>query len=348
MIEQFVLDNLNTAVIALDRELRVSYLNHAAENLLDISERRSYSQPVETLLTQPGLEDDLKRAQSQQQPFTRRKACIRINSETVTVDYTVTPVDYSDFSILLEIHPRDRLQRITREASLVAKQETAKSLARGMAHEVKNPLGGIRGAAQLLERQLNDNGQKEFTTIIIEEVDRLRDLVDQMLGPVKPPCLKALNVHEVIERVMQLTEAETGGAIQFVRDYDPSIPEIPADRERLIQAVLNLVRNAMQAIEQHMPLSDGQITIQTRVIRQFTIANERCRLVCNISIIDNGPGIPEDMIETIFYPMISGRAEGTGLGLPMAQSIISQHKGLIECESKPGRTCFNVYIPIAL
>ncbi|WP_407648080.1 nitrogen regulation protein NR(II) [Endozoicomonas gorgoniicola] len=347
-MEQFVLDNLNTAVIALDRELRVSYLNHAAENLLDISERRSYSQPVETLLTQPGLEDDLKRAQSQQQPFTRRKACIRINSETVTVDYTVTPVDYSDFSILLEIHPRDRLQRITREASLVAKQETAKSLARGMAHEVKNPLGGIRGAAQLLERQLNDNGQKEFTTIIIEEVDRLRDLVDQMLGPVKPPCLKALNVHEVIERVMQLTEAETGGAIQFVRDYDPSIPEIPADRERLIQAVLNLVRNAMQAIEQHMPLSDGQITIQTRVIRQFTIANERCRLVCNISIIDNGPGIPEDMIETIFYPMISGRAEGTGLGLPMAQSIISQHKGLIECESKPGRTCFNVYIPIAL
>ncbi|UYM18829.1 nitrogen regulation protein NR(II) [Endozoicomonas euniceicola] len=348
MIEQFVLDNLNTAVIALDPELRVSYLNHAAENLLDISERRSYSQPLETLLTQPALEDDLKRAQSQQQPFTRRKACIRINSEPVTVDYTVTPVDYSDFSILLEIHPRDRLQRITREASLIAKQETAKSLARGMAHEVKNPLGGIRGAAQLLERQLNDNDQKEFTTIIIEEVDRLRDLVDQMLGPVKPPNLKALNVHEVIERVIQLTEAETGGAIQFVRDYDPSIPEIPADRERLIQAILNLVRNAMQAIEQHSPLSDGQITIQTRVIRQFTIANERCRLVCNIRIIDNGPGIPEDMIENIFYPMISSRAEGTGLGLPMAQSIISQHKGLIECDSKPGRTCFNVYIPIAL
>ncbi|MET4696343.1 nitrogen regulation protein NR(II) [Endozoicomonas lisbonensis] len=348
MIEQFVLGNLNTAVIALDQDLRVSYLNHAAENLLDISERRSYSQPVETLLTQPSLEDDLKRAQSQQQQFTRRKACISINNEPVTVDYTVTPVDYPKISVLLEIHPRDRLQRITREASLVAKQETAKSLARGMAHEVKNPLGGIRGAAQLLERQLADNDQKEFTTIIIEEVDRLRDLVDQMLGPVKPPSLKALNVHEVIERVVQLTEAETDGAIQFVRDYDPSIPEIPADRERLIQAILNLVRNAMQAIEQHMPLSDGQITIQTRIIRQFTIANECCRLVCNISIIDNGPGIPEDMIETIFYPMISGRAEGTGLGLPMSQSIISQHKGLIECESKPGRTCFNVYIPIAL
>lgn len=358
MIEQFVLGNLNTAVIALDQDLRVSYLNHAAENLLDISKRRSHSQPVETLLTQPNLNDDVKRAQYQQQQFTRRKACISINSEPVTVDYTVTPVDYSSLndslindskiSVLLEIHPRDRLQRITREASLVAKQETAKSLARGMAHEVKNPLGGIRGAAQLLERQLTDNDQKEFTTIIIEEVDRLRDLVDQMLGPVKPPSLKALNVHEVIERVVQLTEAETGGTIQFVRDYDPSIPEIPADRERLIQAILNLIRNAMQAIEQHMPSSDGQITIQTRIIRQFTIANERRRLVCNIRIIDNGPGIPEDMVETIFYPMISGRAEGTGLGLPMAQSIISQHKGLIECESKPGRTCFNVYIPIAL
>ena len=347
MIEQFVLDNLNTAVIALDQDLRVSYLNHAAENLLDISERRSHSQPVETLLSQASLEKDLKRAQSQQQQFTRRKASININNEPVTVDYTVTPVDYSGISVLLEVHPRDRLQRITREASLIAKQETAKILARGMAHEVKNPLGGIRGAAQLLERQLDNNDQKEFTRIIIEEVDRLRDLVDQMLGPIKPPSMKELNVHEVTERVVQLIEAETGGAIHFVRDYDPSIPDIPADRERLIQAVLNLVRNAMQAIEQHMPLSDGQIVIQTRVIRQFTIANERCRLACSISITDNGPGIPDDLIENIFYPMISGRAEGTGLGLPMAQSIISQHKGLIECESRPGRTCFHVYIPIA-
>lgn len=346
MIEKFVLDNLNTAVIALDRDFRVNYLNHAAENLLDISERRSHSQPVESLLSQASLQEDLSRAHHQQQQFTRRKASITINNEPVTVDYTVTPVEHESFSVLLEIHPRDRLQRITREASLVAKQETARILARGMAHEVKNPLGGIRGAAQLLERQLDDSDQKEFTKIIIEEVDRLRDLVDQMLGPIKPPCLKTLNIHEVIERVVQLIDAETGGVIKIVRDYDPSIPEIPADRERLIQAVLNLIRNAMQAIEQHMPLSDGEITIQTRVIRQFTIANKRCRLVCNISIIDNGPGIAEDMIENIFYPMISGRAEGTGLGLPMAQSIISQHKGLIECESMPGRTCFHIYLPV--
>ena len=345
--DKFVLDNLNTAVIGLDADFRVTYLNHAAENLLDISERRGYSKPVEALLSQASLQEDLNRARLQQQQFTRRKSSIRIQGESAIVDYTVTPVEHQRMCVLLEIHPRDRLQRITREASLVAKQETAKILARGMAHEVKNPLGGIRGAAQLLERQLNDDGQKEFTKIIIEEVDRLRDLVDQMLGPIKPPCLVEQSVHEVLERVVSLIDAETGGTLRFIRDYDPSIPDIPADRERLIQAILNLVRNAMQAIEQHMPLSDGQITIQSRVIRQFTIANERCRLVCCISIIDNGPGIPEDMIENIFYPMISGRPEGTGLGLPMAQSIISQHRGLIECESKPGRTCFHVYLPIA-
>lgn len=351
MIEKFVLDSLNTAVIALDQDFRVNHLNHAAENLLDISERRSYSQPVKTLLSQGNLHEDLKRSRLQQQQFTRRKTLITINDEPVTVDYTITPVEDKNISVLLEIHPGDRLQRITREVSLVSKQETAKILARGMAHEVKNPLGGIRGAAQLLERQLETDEQREFTTIIIEEVDRLRDLVDQMLGPNKPLCLKDQNIHEVLERVVQLIDAETEGVITFIRDYDPSIPEIPSDRERLIQAILNIVRNAMQAIEQHCllsdgSLSDGQITIQTRIIRQFTIANERCRLVCNISIIDNGSGIPENMIENIFYPMISGRAEGTGLGLPMAQSIISQHKGLIECESQPGNTCFHIYLPI--
>ena len=348
MIEKFVLDSLSTAVIALDRDFRVIYLNQAAESLLDISERRSYSQPVETLLSQNCLRDDLKRSQSQHQQFTRRKAEISIQQELITIDYTITPLEDGQVSMLLELQPRDRLLRITREESLLAKQETAKILARGLAHEVKNPLGGIRGAAQLLERQLKDDGQKEFTTVIIEEVDRLRDLVDQMLGPIKPPSITDLNIHEVLERVCQLISGETEGLLTIEKDYDPSIPEIPADRERLIQAVLNLVRNAMQSIEQHMPLADGKITIQTRIIRQFTLGDRCCRLVCHISIIDNGPGIPEHLKENIFYPMISGRAEGTGLGLPLSQSIISQHKGLIECESKPGRTCFHVYIPIAL
>ena len=348
MIEKFVLDSLNTAVIALDRNFRVLYLNQSAQSLLDASNRRSYSQPVKTLLSQSCLQDDLQRSRFQQQQFTRRKAEITINNEPVIIDYTITPMEDGQTSLLMELQPRDRLLRITREESLLAKQETARILARGLAHEVKNPLGGIRGAAQLLERQLNDDSQKEFTNIIIEEVDRLKDLVDQMLGPVKPPSMNDLNIHEVLERVCQLIDAETESKITIKRDYDPSIPEIPADRERLIQAIFNLVRNAMEAIAQHIPSSDGVIQIQTRIIRQFTIIDQCCRLVCHISIIDNGPGIPEHLKENIFYPMISGRPDGTGLGLPLSQSIISQHKGLIECESKPGHTCFHVYLPISL
>ena len=347
MIKTFVLENLNTAIIALDNELRVSYLNQSAQVLLDISDKSGLKLPLNSILSHSSLVKDLQRALEQNQPFTRRESELLVHSDPVLVDYTVTPLDSDNTSLLLEIHPRDRLQRITREESLIAKQETSRILARGLAHEIKNPLGGIRGAAQLLDRQLDDEELSEFTKIIIEEADRLRDLVDQMLGPIKPPSMKDLNIHEVLERVIQLIHAETAGRINIVKDYDPSIPDLPADRERLIQAILNLVRNAMQAIEQHMPLSDGVITIQSRISRQFTIGNKRRRLVCHLSIIDNGPGIPEHLKENIFYPMISGRADGTGLGLPMAQYIISQHKGLIECDSKPGKTCFHVYLPLS-
>lgn len=348
MINEFVLENLNTAIIALDQELRVSFINHAAEALLDISEKSGLQLPPPQSLDHGSMMKDLQRALEQNQQFTRRESEIVIHGAPVLVDYTITPVENQHACLLVEIHPRDRLQRITREESLIAKQETSRILARGLAHEIKNPLGGIRGAAQLLDKQLDDKELSEFTQIIIEEADRLRDLVDQMLGPIKPPSMNSLNIHEVLERVIQLIHAETGGQLSIVKDYDPSIPDLPADRERLIQAILNLVRNAMQAIEQHMPLSDGQIAIQSRISRQFTIGNQRRKLVCRLSIIDNGPGIPEHLKENIFYPMISGRAEGTGLGLPMAQYIISQHQGLIECDSKPGQTCFHVYLPLTI
>lgn len=347
MIQKFVLENLNTAIIALDSDLRVMYLNHAAEALLDISDRRGQKLHVGNLLSQGSLLADLQRAQSQNQQFTRRESQIMVQGEPSHVDYTITPLDSPTISLLLEVHPRDRLQRITREESLLAKHETSRILARGLAHEIKNPLGGIRGAAQLLDRQLPDPDLGEFTKIIIEEADRLRDLVDQMLGPLKPPTMSDLNIHEVLERVIQLIQVETDRKLTIKKDYDPSIPDFPGDKERLIQALLNLIRNAMQSIEQHMPLSDGQIKVKSRISRQFTIGNQRRRLVCHLMIIDNGPGIPEELKENIFYPMISGRPEGTGLGLPMAQSIISQHQGLIECDSKPGHTCFHVYLPLS-
>ena len=342
----FVLDNLNTAIIALDDDLRLSYLNQAAEALLDISQKSGTGLSVGSIIEHSALQEDLHRARQQNQQFTRRESELMTHNGAILVDYTVTPVDAREASLIIEVHPRDRLQRITREESLIAKQTTSRILARGLAHEIKNPLGGILGSAQLLDRQLVEAEQKEYTHVIIEEARRLRDLVDQMLGPIKPPRMLSLNIHEVLERVIHLTNAETKGELNIIKDYDPSIPDFPADRERLIQALLNLLRNAMQAIKQHMSLSDGEIRVRSRIARQFTIGNKRQRLVCHITITDNGPGIPEHLKESIFYPMISGRPEGTGLGLPMAQYIISQHHGLIECDSKPGQTCFHVYLPL--
>lgn len=349
-MQNIILDNLNTAVIVLDQEFRVLTLNPAAETLLDTSLKRILNQSITSLICEENFRTDLDRTISQNQQYTRRETDFPINGEMVNVDYSITPIVCGEAQLLLEINPRDRLQRITREESLIAKQETSRILVRGLAHEVKNPLGGIRGAAQLLARELDEPGLKEFTDIIIQEVERLRDLVDQMLGPLQPPEMKDVNIHEVLERVMQLITAETGGELKLQRDYDPSIPDIPGDFERLIQAILNLVRNAMQAIDQVMPRSEGLITLRTRIARQFSHfpkkGSQKRRLVCHLAIIDNGSGIPSDLIENIFYPMISGRAEGTGLGLPMAQSIISLHQGLIECDSKPGTTTFHVYLPL--
>ena len=220
------------------------------------------------------------------------------------------------------------------------------SLVRGLAHEIKNPLGGIRGAAQLLARELPEESLKDYTNVIIEEADRLRNLVDRMLGSNKLPSLAMTNVHEVLERVCSLVEAESQGCITLVRDYDPSIPDVLIDREQMIQAVLNIVRNAMQAISGQNELRLGRISLRTRAMRQFTIGHVRHRLVSKIEIIDNGPGIAPELQETIFYPMVSGRPDGTGLGLAITQNIISQHQGLIECDSHPGHTTFSIFLPL--
>lgn len=230
---------------------------------------------------------------------------------------------------------------------MIAKQAATQSLVRGMAHEIKNPLGGIRGSAQLLAKMLENPDLKEFTDIIIDEVDRLRNLVDKMLGPNKLPEREATNIHEVLERVHSLITVESDGQVHLLRDYDPSIPEFMADKEQLIQVVLNIVRNAMQALlSQESVQTTPQIVLRTRAVRQFTIGHTRHRLVLHLAIQDNGPGIPDDIRESLFYPMISGRAEGTGLGLSIAQSIVNQHQGIIECQSEPGHTEFSIYLPL--
>jgi two-component system nitrogen regulation sensor histidine kinase GlnL len=288
----------------------------------------------------------LRQALASGVPFTQRQASLTLATlhKTVMADISATPLP-SEQGLLLEMQAMDRLLKISREEALVSSQQTSRHLARGLAHEIKNPLGGIRGAAQLLARELPDPALADYTRIIIDEADRLRDLVDRMLGPHELPVMSPFNIHEVLERVLGIIRAEYGDAVAMRRDYDPSLPDIDGDRSQLLQALLNIVRNAVQALtEHHTP--DAVITMRTRVQRRFTIGKRLHKLVCRVDIIDNGPGIPPDMQDTIFYPMISGRADGTGLGLAIAQSIIAQHHGLVECDSVPGNTRFSLYLPL--
>ncbi|WP_459874368.1 nitrogen regulation protein NR(II) [Halomonas shantousis] len=341
---QRLLEHLTTAVVLLDGALRVRWLNPAAEALLSASCARVAGQQLECLEGVDGtVAEVLAKALKEFHPFTQREASLIVPpGEMITVDFNATPL--SEDELLLEIEPRDRLLRISREEALIARQETIKVLSRGLAHEVKNPLGGIRGAAQLLERDLPDPQLAEFTRIIIEEVDRLRDLVDRMLGPNALVRHESLNIHRVLERVRALLEAEHH-QVTYVRDYDPSLPDLVGDEAQLIQAVLNVARNAVQAMEENATAAP-QLILRTRARRQFTLGAERHRLVCEVAIVDNGPGIPAALRETLFYPMVSGRAEGSGLGLSIAQSILHQHQGLIECDSQPGCTEFRLLIPL--
>ncbi|MCO1332728.1 nitrogen regulation protein NR(II) [Microbulbifer sp. OS29] len=342
-----LLDSLTSAVLVLDEKLSVCYLNNAAEDLLAASSARVNGLPLEQVVRESSsAHQTMREALRKSEKYTVRRASWHLNNlETRTVDYSVSPVPELGL-LLLEVQPMDRLLRIAREDALISAQETTRNLVRGMAHEVKNPLGGIRGAAQLLQRELPDPSLDEYTQIIIEEVDRLRNLVDRLLGPRQPVQLQPVNAHEVLERVAQLVDAECGGKLWIRRDYDPSIPDVPADSEQLIQALLNIARNAMQAIDESIGLSSGEMVLRTRIQRQFTIGRRNCPLVCRIEIEDNGPGIPEEIRERIFFPMISGRAEGSGLGLSISLNIINQHKGLIKCDSRPGRSVFQIYLPL--
>lgn len=345
-----LLENLSTAVILLDQQLKAVYINPSAEVLLEVSGKRTSGSFVRDLFTEsPDSIESLKHSIVAGHSYTKREAEFTLhNGNKITVDYSASPVaGVTPPVLLIEIQPRDRLIRISREEELLANQETTRILIRGMAHEIKNPLGGIRGSAQLLERELKDPSLHEYTQIIIEESDRLRNLVDRMLGPNKAFKLEPTNIHEVLERVYSLINVEAKDRVRLIRDYDPSIPEFQGDKEQLIQAFLNISRNAMQALTQQTDRKEpGNITFKTRPLRQFTIGHTRHRLVLRIDIIDDGPGISESLIQNIFYPMVSGRAEGTGLGLSITQGIIGQHQGLVECESEPGKTNFIIFIPL--
>lgn len=342
-----LLEHLNVAVVLVDPNLRIRYVNPAAEVLLAVSQNKVTGTPFLHYFRESDTSKDLlRRAIAQDNQFTKRRAQWQLhNGQQLTVDYTVTPLPQRAGAII-EIMALDRLLRISREEALISSQETSRHLVRSMAHEIKNPLGGIRGAAQLLARELPDGQLDEYTNIIIEEVDRLRHLVDRMLGPSQLPQFAPLNIHEVLERVATVIKAECGPGLFISRDYDPSIPDVVADKELLIQALLNIARNAMQALQEAGLAQQNVITLRTRIQRQFTIGQLHHPLTCRIDIEDNGPGIPPELVADIFYPMITGRAEGTGLGLAISQHLIQQHQGFVECSSHPGQTVFSVYIPL--
>ncbi|MGD8175769.1 nitrogen regulation protein NR(II) [Marinimicrobium sp. ARAG 43.8] len=341
-----LLDSLSTAIILVDDELRLRHMNPSAEALLAVSCERTLGEPITQFFYESAeTPKQLLAAADQSNHYTKRHAEWQLlGGGQITVDYTVTPLG-EDPGLVIEVQPIDRLLRISREEMLTSSQETTRNLVRGMAHEIKNPLGGIRGAAQLLARELPGSDLLEYTGVIIDEADRLRNLVDRMLGPNQLPQRQTLNVHEVLERVATIIKAESNGSIRLLRDYDPSIPDLEADKEQLIQAVLNIVRNAMQALQEH-GVPSPEIRLVTRIQRRYTIGRHHHPLVCRLDIVDNGPGIPEDIVKNIFYPMISGRAEGTGLGLTISQHLIHQHQGLIECHSEPGETRFSLYLPM--
>jgi two-component system nitrogen regulation sensor histidine kinase GlnL len=331
--------------LLFDRDLTLTYINTAGEILLDDSSRHLVGLSAYILFksSDPALLIDLQHCLTMAEPLVDRELILDRVSQSLTINFSATPILKNEQvnEILVELQQVDNHLRISKEEQLLTQQNTARLLVRGLAHEIKNPLGGLRGAAQLLDMELHDPELKEYTQIIIAESDRLQGLMDKMLGSNKLPNKKPLNIHEVLERVRQLVQAESSSSLSLTSDYDPSIPNIYADKDQLIQAILNIAKNAVQALN-----GEGNIIIKTRIHRQVSIGRKRYKLVVKCDIVDNGPGIDTDMISRIFYPMITGRADGTGLGLSIAQALINQHNGLIECSSEPGNTVFSIYLPI--
>lgn len=345
-----LLDSLNTAVLLLDGGLRIRMVNPAAEDLMAMSSRKAAGLFLGEVFVN-GAEDieEMREALVERNGFTKRLAHVHLpHGKSVDLDYTITPIDLDGETFaLLEMNSLEYSQRINRDQLFSSTQATTQELVRGLAHEIKNPLGGLRGAAQLLARELPNAELIDYTNVIIDEADRLRNLVDRLTGYRKPLERRGINIHEVVERVRNLVEAEIDGrGIHLIRDYDPSIPPLTADPEQIIQAILNIVRNAMQSLSSPDVKHDlGTITLRTRTIRKVTFGPRSRQPAISVEVIDNGPGIPEHLREAIFFPMVTSRPEGTGLGLAIAHSIVSRHHGLLECESEKGRTCFRLLLP---
>jgi two-component system nitrogen regulation sensor histidine kinase GlnL len=331
---------LPTAVVALDADLVVRYANPAAEDLFATGARSLLGQSFLPLFAErDDLERSLREATRTHWDYAAQTASyLRSGREPLHLSIVATGIELRDYALLVELRPIEQQLRLVREERMVIEQQSSRELLRNLAHEIKNPLGGLRGSAQLLERELDRPELREYTQVIIQESDRLQALMDRMLAPHRTPKIERLGIHEVLERVRSLVRAEFG--IDIERDYDPSIPDLQADREQLIQAVLNIARNAAQ-------VGAKRVEFRTRAIRQPTILRQRYRLALDLQVVDNGPGVPDEIRDRIFNPLVSGRQGGTGLGLSLAQTFVQYHQGVIEFDSRPGRTLFRILLPLS-
>jgi len=335
-------------VIVLGENFQVRYANPSAEQLIGFSRQQLAGRSLPEVV--PGtsrLLPLLERVRDTGQGFSRRELLLTTEPDpapVVVLDCALSIAESAsgERQLILEMADASRRLRLDREKALLAQLDASRSMVRQLGHELRNPLGGIRGAAQLLERQLDSTAQKDYTRLIMREADRLVDLASALLGPAREPDASMLNVHELLEHVRQLIIAEGLEGAQVERDYDPSLPFIRLDRDLVIQAMLNLARNALHAVGEH-----GRIVFRTRVVPNESVVHRRGRLLACVEIEDDGPGVPEELRETLFYPLVTGRSGGTGLGLAVAQELVSRHDGLIEYESRPGRTVFRMLFPIA-
>lgn len=364
------LDLLATAVLLVDEQRLIRYLNPAAENLLGISIHNARGRPLTNVLGEcTDLVHVLESALKEGVSYTEHDLNLHLLGQSLALSATISPLENPPGTALVELCAAGGGARIARDEQVMAQTQASQNLLRQLAHEIRNPLGGIRGAAQLLEAELEESDLKEYTQVIIQETSRLQSLLDRLLAPAKRPVVQAVNLHEVLERVRSLLLAEYP-RLEIDRDYDISLPNLEGDPEQLIQAVLNIARNAAQALEGVLrppareeqpghpprgasrswddPTNDlkGRIVFRTRIARQVTLAMKRWKLALRIDVIDNGPGIPEDMRDQVFFPLISGREGGSGLGLTLAQTLIQRHEGAIHLDSRPGHTCFSIYLPI--
>ena len=339
------LELLATAVLLLDETLEVCYANPAAENLFEVSRRQLLGNSARALFGDaPALFQAVDKALANGASYTEQELELGVNGKPrLHLSCTVSVVDAVGVALLLEFRHIDQQLKIAREERLLEQQQANRELIRSLAHEIKNPLGGIRGAAQLLERELDRPPLIEYTQVIIGEADRLQTLVNRLLTPHRLPAYRRTNIHELLARVASVVQAEFPEIVVHP-DFDISLPEFEADPEQLTQALLNIVRNAAQALQN--VAGAREIRVKTRVARSVTLVKRRFRLALAVSIEDNGPGVPEELRDRIFYPLVSGREGGSGLGLTIAQTFVAQHNGTIEWESAPGCTVFTILLPL--